>query len=254
MEVWTGEREKIMAKKQSRKQRKEAVYSLVMLPIGAIIILLMMNGVTNLYLLGGILLGGVIIASWAQSYVPDMRRKENRNKNEYTGLPSQKTKTSAQNKTTTNKKNPSSKTPQKEHNLLRSEKEILTLPLDELNWREFERLCFLYYKAKGYKPRETSEGADGGVDLIIYNRHHQTDVAIQIKHYTNPVTVKHIRELDSAKKNHKCILAEFITTSTYTTAAAREASDRKIEYRDRMWVENKILKWRDEEIKKRKLA
>ena len=233
MEVRTGEGEIIMSKGESRKKRQEAVYILVMGPIVAIMILLMMNGITNLYLLGGMLFGGIIIASLAQSYVPDMRKKENKYKNEYTGLPSKKKTNSTRNntsskKTISNKKNSPSKTPQKEHNLLRSEKEILTLPLEELTWREFERLCFLYYKAKGYKPRETSEGADGGVDLIIYNRHHQADVAIQIKHYTNPVTVEHVRQLDSAKKNHKCILAEFITTSFYTTAASREASDRKI--------------------------
>jgi restriction system protein len=137
------------------------------------------------------------------------------------------------------------------HNLLHSDKEILTLPFDQLTWRDFERLCYLYFKAKGYKPRETSEGADGGVDLIIYNRHHQADVAIQIKHYQKgkQITVKEIRELATAKKNHKCMLADFITTSTFTNAALIEADKFNIECRQKEWVENKILRWRDHTAK-----
>lgn len=139
------------------------------------------------------------------------------------------------------------------HNLLRSDNEILTLPLKELSWREFEKLCYLFYKAKGYKPRETSEGADGGVDLIIYNRYHQQDVAIQVKHWIDSgkqVTVKEIRELDSAKKNHKCILAEFISSTGYTNDALIEADKRKI----KCHTADKILKWKEQEVLKRNLA
>ncbi|WP_176473372.1 restriction endonuclease [Niallia circulans] len=137
------------------------------------------------------------------------------------------------------------------HSLLHSDKEILTLPFDQLTWRDFERLCYLYFKAKGYKPRETSEGADGGVDLIIYNKHHQADVAIQIKHYQKgkQITVKEIRELATAKKNHKCMLADFITTSTYTNAALVEADKFNIQCRQKEWVENKILRWRAQATK-----
>lgn len=143
------------------------------------------------------------------------------------------------------------------HNRLLPEEKILTLPLEKISWREFERLCFLYYKAKGYKPRETSSGADGGIDLIIYNRHHMTEVAIQIKHYINSgnqIDVKLIRELDSAKKNHRCIMADFITTSTFTNPALVEADDRKIETRDINWVRSNIEPWRRLEAKKRNLV
>lgn len=151
---------------------------------------------------------------------------------------------------------PSYKGSKKGHNILRSEKEILTLPLEELSWREFERLCFLYYKAKGYKPKETSEGADGGVDLIIFNKYHATNEAIQIKHRKtgNQVTVKEIRELVAAKRNHKCSLARFITTSSYTNNAQVEADKYKIETHDLLWVTNKILTWRELEVKKRNIC
>ena len=133
------------------------------------------------------------------------------------------------------------------HNFLHSDEEIYLLPLEKLTWRDFERLCYLYFKAKGYKPRKTSEGADGGVDLIVYNKHHKTDVAIQIKKYAkgNQITVREIRELATAKKNHNCMLADFITTSSFTNAALREADKFNILCRDKEWVQNKILKWRN---------
>ncbi|MFP9128721.1 restriction endonuclease [Niallia sp. BSM11] len=134
------------------------------------------------------------------------------------------------------------------HALQHKDNEIMTLPFTELTWRDFERLCYLYYKAKGCNPRETPNGADGGVDLIIYDKQHQADVAIQIKHYQKgkQITVKEIRELHAAKRNHQCILADFITTSTYTNAALIEADKFKIRCRQKDWVENKILRWRDE--------
>lgn len=142
----------------------------------------------------------------------------------------------------------------KNDNILRSDNIILKLPLYELSWREFERLCFLYYKARGYKPRETSEGSDGGVDLIIFNRQHQTDEAIQIKHYFhsgNKITVKDIRELNSSKRNRDCILATFITSSTYTKEALKQADDFKIKCKDIHWVENHIVKWKQQEARRK---
>lgn len=146
--------------------------------------------------------------------------------------------------------------PKKEHNQVRSDNEILTLPFNKLTWREFERLCYLYYKGKGYQVRETKEGADGGVDLIYFDPVHNANCAVQIKQYskTNSIGVNIIRNLDSAKKNHKCPLAEIITTSTYTQAAKNEAEARKIVWRDQHWVELFLLPWRDSEAKKRKIS
>lgn len=187
----------------------------------------------NGYILTGFtLLVGFIVTLFFLIIIPTAKSKRKRN-----------TKNKAQNKQ--NKR--------QVHNLLRSDDEILTLPLKELSWREFEKLCYLFYKAKGYKPRETTEGADGGVDLIIYNRYHQQDVAIQVKHWIDSddrVSVKEIRELDSAKKNHKCILAEFISSTGYTRDALIEADKRKI----KCHTADKILKWKEQEVLKRNLA
>lgn len=196
----------------------------------------------NIYIMiGSILISGIFISTFIFNILPTKNKKPNKNSTV---------------KTTSKKNTLNIRTTTKQHNLLRSENEILTLPLDELSWREFEKLCYLYYKGKGYKVEETPEGPDGGVDLIVYNRHHKEKVAIQIKHRKsgNQVTVKEIRELNSAKRNHGCLLADFITTSTYTNVALQEADKFKIETRDKYWIENNIIKWRDLEAKKRKLA
>ncbi|WP_282154844.1 restriction endonuclease [Cytobacillus gottheilii] len=134
-------------------------------------------------------------------------------------------------------------------NLLRSDDEILNLPIEEISWKEFERLCYLYYKAKGYKPQLTKDGADGGVDLIVNDPKHKAKVAIQIKHKIdsgNQVTVREIRELDSAKKNHKCVLADFISSTGYTTDAMLEADRTKIN----CYTADRIVSWKESKLKK----
>ncbi|MCR2823792.1 restriction endonuclease [Lederbergia panacisoli] len=160
----------------------------------------------NYYLLFGLILATPVVERITYSILPDKKSKK------------RSTGKKVKNKSLTNI--PS--------NRLRDDKEIIGSKLEELSWKEFERLCFLYFKAKGYKTRESGEGADGGVDLIIYNRHHKAEEAIQIKHYLNsgnPITVTQIRELNSAKRNHNCVLSRFITTSSYTKYALREADD-----------------------------
>jgi len=129
----------------------------------------------------------------------------------------------------------------------------MTLPFDKLTWREFEKLCYYYYEFKGQNPRETGEGADGGIDLIIYNKKDKADEAVQIKKYTKQqVDVRIIRELNTAKKNHKCMIARLITTSDISLPAMREAGDNRIETHGGFWVENTLLKWRDQEAKRLK--
>ncbi|TMN21826.1 restriction endonuclease [Lentibacillus cibarius] len=138
-------------------------------------------------------------------------------------------------------------------NRMREDHEIISSPLHDLSWREFERICYLYFKARGHKPKETSNGADGGVDLIIYNRYHKANEAVQIKHYLssgNQITVKEIRELNSAKRNHNCVLARFITSSGFTQDALREADRYRIQCSNIDWVMNHIEKWRKTELEK----
>lgn len=184
----------------------------------------------NIYLFFGIIIATPVVERIIYSILPDKKSQ----------------------KRISGKKNRKNELSSTSSNCLRTDEEIILSNLDELSWREFERLCFLYFKAKGYKPRETGEGADGGVDLVIYNRHHNAEQAIQIKHYIgsgNQITVKEIRELNSAKRNHKCVLSRFITTSSYTKDALKQADDYKVDCHDLNWVKSKIVKWQEQEKK-----
>ncbi|MDG5790136.1 restriction endonuclease [Evansella sp. AB-P1] len=186
---------------------------------------------SNYIVFFGIIFATFIIRTILTAMLPTKKKKQQGK--------SQRNKTNTATKTTTMKPSP---------NRLRSDKDIMEDTLENLSWREFERLCFLYFKAKGYKPKETSEGADGGVDLIIYNPKDQAHEAVQIKHYIhsgNQITVKEIRELHTAKKNHKCMLSMFITTSTFTNPALREADTFNIHCHNINWVKNNIVRWKD---------
>ncbi|MFC5466158.1 hypothetical protein [Lederbergia graminis] len=59
-----------------------------------------------------------------------------------------------------------------------------------------------------------------------------------------------MREINSAKRNHKCILSSFITTSGYTNDALKQADVYKMNCYGLDWVKNKIVKWQEQEQRK----
>ncbi|MBY6272568.1 MAG: restriction endonuclease, partial [Bacillaceae bacterium] len=64
------------------------------------------------------------------------------------------------------------------------------------------------------------------------------------------ITVKEIRELVGAKRNHKCIKGWFIATTTYTNAALVEADSHHIDCFAIEFVENKIIPWKERKVAK----
>ncbi|WP_025949298.1 MULTISPECIES: restriction endonuclease [Geobacillus] len=136
---------------------------------------------------------------------------------------------------------------------VRSDHVILQTPLEHLSGLEFEQLVYLYLKSTGWQPIKTPEAKDGGVDIVVTNKADGLKIAVQVKHYyrsKSQVTVKDIRELDSAKKNHGCIGTWFITSGTFTNAALVEADMRKMRTSDITYVETKILPWREHQARK----
>lgn len=72
----------------SRRQRQSTVYTIVAGPILFIGLWIMFQfNITNIYYLIGLVIFAVVMGAIASSFVPDMRRKENKNRNMYTGLP-----------------------------------------------------------------------------------------------------------------------------------------------------------------------
>ncbi|GEM05623.1 hypothetical protein HMI01_26110 [Halolactibacillus miurensis] len=229
----------------TKKDKDQLGYSIALI---VFLLLIMARNVFSfipiMYFIVGALAISFIVGESVKAMIPTKKTKRKTTK--------KKTTNKAATKKTTNKK-ATNNAPKKGHNQLRGKKEILTLPFDQLTWREFERLCFYYFEAKGQKPKETGEGADGGIDLIIWNKEDNGHEAVQIKKYTKQqVDVRIIRELNTAKKNHKCMLARLITTSDISLAAMREADDNRIATNDKTWVQNKLLTWRDQEAKRLK--
>jgi restriction system protein len=244
----------------SRKERQNTNYLLVMIPTVFILFLLIMNGITNMYLLGGIFFGGIILGNIAASFVPNMRKKENKRKNQYTGLPSKKraptkkgnlNKTHSKNVSTASKKKESNKP----YNIMELD-ELLIVPLEKMSGFDFEELCFQYFKHNYKYVEQTNYSQDKGVDFI-YKDSDGFRVAVQVKHRINSknkITVSEINQINGAKRNHKCTKAMFITSAGYTRDALNLAEDLHIETKDFYWIENKVLRWRNQEAKKRKLS
>lgn len=132
------------------------------------------------------------------------------------GLREKKRKKSPKNKTSSRKRKSSNpKSSIHQSNRLNSDEKILASAIEDLSWREFERLVYLYYKNQGAKPELTKAGADGGIDLIYFSKEENSKVAVQIKHFSkNPITPAIIRETENAaRKNYKIYISEIFTST-----------------------------------------
>jgi restriction system protein len=87
-----------------------------------------------------------------------------------------------------------------------------------LEWKRFEEVCRDYFIATGLDARLTRSGADGGVDIQIYENN-QIVCLIQCKAWTWKIGVKEIRELYGIMASEKVNNGIFITTSSYTQDA-----------------------------------
>jgi restriction system protein len=115
-----------------------------------------------------------------------------------------------------------------------------------------ELFCKIYFENLGYAVRKTKSGADGGADLLLYNRQNNIDAIVQCKARKKQyVGVNYIRELlgtMTAKKIKKGIL---ITNSYFTNDALMFASENSIETIDVATLARQIIKL--EPSKKRRL-
>ena len=134
---------------------------------------------------------------------------------------------------------------QRKSNTCRPDEIILSLPLNQLGWAEFERLLALYFRDNGYVVHEVGVGGkDGGVDLVIIDRRGEK-TAVQAKCYSdrNNVGPSVIRELSTAKRNHDCILSMLVTASDLTVEARREADKFRVDYWHGALLEDKLSRW-----------
>jgi Restriction endonuclease len=93
--------------------------------------------------------------------------------------------------------------------------------LDALEWRRFEQLVTWYFQKTGFEARRSRVGADGGVDIHVFNRGVDRPFAyVQCKAwYAYKVGVKPIRELFGVMAADRISTGYFITTGGFSAEA-----------------------------------
>lgn len=97
----------------------------------------------------------------------------------------------------------------------------------EIEWKRFEDVCQRYYELKGVRSSTTSLGADGGIDIRLFQDgdSERVTTVIQCKAWGERlVGVKPVRELLGVKVHEKADKAFFMTSGGYTGEARAFAS------------------------------
>ena len=102
--------------------------------------------------------------------------------------------------------------------------------LMRLDWYLFEELTCQLFRLLDYKAELTKQGADGGIDVLLFQPgEYKPHTAIQCKSWTNrTVGVKEIRELLGSMVHGGFKDGIFVTTNVFTDEARRFAFDSKI--------------------------
>lgn len=108
--------------------------------------------------------------------------------------------------------------------------------LRDVEWKRFEDLCAAYYREKGIQCATTPLGADGGVDVRLYqddkNPEHCTAI-VQCKAWGEKyVGVKPVRELRGVMAHEKIEKAFFMAPGGYSDDAKAFARENRISLLD----------------------
>ncbi len=92
--------------------------------------------------------------------------------------------------------------------------------LNKLEWKRFEEVVSEYYRLIGYRSVVTRMGADGGVDVLLYQHGAETPaILVQCKAWSKKVGVNAVRELYGVMAADGVGYGIFATTSDYTNEA-----------------------------------
>ena len=103
--------------------------------------------------------------------------------------------------------------------------------IDRIEWKRFEDLCCEFYRVKGIRAETTRLGADGGVDIRLF----QDDAApqrctavVQCKAWNQAVGIKPIRELRGVMAHERVEKAFFMAPNGFTDEARAFAAENRI--------------------------
>ena len=102
--------------------------------------------------------------------------------------------------------------------------------IQEIEWKKFEELSTAYYQEKGIRAKATSLGADGGIDIKLYQDDSGNPTSIvQCKAWTSKqVGVKEIREFLGVLTHEKIAKGFYMTSGEFSTDAKDTATANKI--------------------------
>ncbi len=102
--------------------------------------------------------------------------------------------------------------------------------LQEIEWKRFEDLSTAYYLEKGILAKTTSLGADGGIDIKLYQDGAESATSlVQCKAWNNrQVGVKEIREFLGVLTHEKVAKGFYMTSGGFTDDAKETAKANKI--------------------------
>ena len=101
--------------------------------------------------------------------------------------------------------------------------------IQDLEWKRFEELSIAYYLEKGIRAETTALGADGGINIKLYQDNSaKPTTIIQCKAWSTNVGVKQIREFLGVMTHEKIAKGFYMTCAEYTVEARKTASANKI--------------------------
>ncbi len=103
--------------------------------------------------------------------------------------------------------------------------------LDQVEWKRFEDLCCAFYREKGIAARTTVLGADGGVDIRLFQDDADASRAtavVQCKALSRPVGVATVRELRGVMAHEKVDKGFFMAPRGFSPEARAFAAENRI--------------------------
>ncbi len=114
--------------------------------------------------------------------------------------------------------------------VLSKAKEWTNTLLNQLEWKRFEEVVSEYYTLLGYRSEVTRMGADGGVDVVLYQQGAETPaIIVQCKSWSQKIGVKAVRELYGVMAAEGIEYGIFATTSAYTQEAISWAVGKRLQ-------------------------
>lgn len=99
--------------------------------------------------------------------------------------------------------------------------------LASISWQDFERIVAHAFTKHGFDAQLTSDGADGGIDVVLHRGAQK--FLVQAKHWrAQAVTVDTVRALYGVMHAEGAVGAYVVTSGVFTKAAADFARDKSI--------------------------